>query len=263
MDAFLKKQKVSKIKLFGKIIKHIRRVSFALLSIFVSMAVLYWIYALITCGGFFKVQKIDVHGEMMHLTASDVVKASQIRKGQGLFDINIREIRELVKLNPWIDQVVVRRKLPNSVWIYVEEYVPELVIALDDLYYVNREGVVFKKLSGADEKNFPVVTGVSLLSFGSRENISSQLLDILKFKEEYEKTEAFTHYGLSEMNFDNEKGLSMVTMQGAVRLDVGTGEIELKMKKLDTVLAAIQRQKGRVTKINLVYEDKAIVKYQL
>lgn len=245
-----------------KMVKRVERISAVVLAWMVGATILYGVYTIIFTKPYFKVDTIEVKGNLKALNAERVIESSGIKVGNPLLHIPVADIQKKLVENPWIKEAAVHRKFPNMVWLYVNEYVPEAIVRIKGWYYVDRFGTLFKKLALGDEKDFPVITGLEYLADGgSGEDFKSRLVELLRVKKVYEASQVGEIYGLSEIHFDANKGVSIVTLNDPMELRLGFGSFAEKIDRLQLVYPAIRSHGGVVAYVDLGSEGKVVVKY--
>lgn len=69
---------------------------------------------------YFKVKNIEVYNNN-RVVSDKIIKDSEINKGSNIFYINTNKIKNNILENPYILSVEVKRKLPDSIDLYVQE----------------------------------------------------------------------------------------------------------------------------------------------
>ncbi len=91
---------------------------------------------------FFVIDNIKVEGNY-HYSKEDIIEKSGISVGQNMYSMNTGDVRAAVlsSLNG-INDVTVKRVLPDTVVISVVEYVPAMYVAVGDSYYILSSGML-------------------------------------------------------------------------------------------------------------------------
>lgn len=146
---FLKKQRkrdrrLKRLKLFLKII--------VLLGI-ISGAV-----AFATCSPIFNIQSIEVINNKQ-LSIETIISLSGLTNGQNIFKFLNSNIEEKIKSNPYIEDVNVKRILPNKIQIDVKEREPKFSIpVLSEFAYINSQGYILEITQ--NQLSLPVIYGL-------------------------------------------------------------------------------------------------------
>ncbi len=115
------------------------------------------------CIVFFKANTIEVEGAERYST-EEIIEASGVTVGDNLFLINkFSVINRLLQRLPYLDEVVIRRKLPETLVITVTECVPVAAIPWENEYWIiDQNGKLLEKKG--DAESYPILTGLSILS---------------------------------------------------------------------------------------------------
>lgn len=109
---------------------------------------------------------IDVNGS---LPQAEVLRWSGVRKGQNLFQVNLQEVKEKLMEVPYIGDVTVESRMPDTLKIHVEERQPVAVLVpksmkgyrlAQSVYYLDASSVVMKPKVGERLKPLPVLSGI-------------------------------------------------------------------------------------------------------
>ncbi len=124
------------------------------------MVLLIVVITVLSLTVFFNISNIKVSGNS-HYNTQTVIKTSGLEKGQNLFRLNkFKIIDNLKKELPYLDEVVIDRKLPVSIEIKVKETSPFLCISAGGSYYlVDRSLKVLEKVSDIPQ-NVATVSGI-------------------------------------------------------------------------------------------------------
>ena len=94
---------------------------------------------------YFAIREVKVLGAEK-VKGADIVVMSGLGPHTRIWNIDPAEVEERVQRHPWVKAVLIRRELPARLVITVEEWRPGAIVALDKLYYVADNGVIFKAL---------------------------------------------------------------------------------------------------------------------
>jgi cell division protein FtsQ len=112
---------------------------------------------------FFRVDTVAVSGNEKY-TTDEVVSASHIQTGDNLFWLNKFTVQAALEKNlPYVGDVSIRRDLPGTIEIQVEERLPVAAIRISNGYwYIDASGRLLEMRE--ENQNLIEVTGISLLS---------------------------------------------------------------------------------------------------
>jgi cell division protein FtsQ len=266
MGSFLQQQEVKKgMKRRQRLVKWARstqRISIVVLVWLLGVAILYSVYHVVFVQPYFEVKTIEVSGDMNRLPPDQIRFLAQIPEHSNLFSTRVSEIKHRILRDKWVKDLAVRRMLPDKLAIFVTEYKPVAIVSLDRLYFVDDEGTIFKEVEAGDPKDYPVLTGLDMSegTINTPQKVR-QLEMFLDLKRMFEKNQAADLLGLSEINYDQRIGYSIVTFQPSLVIKIGYDGFEEKLKKLQAILPVMQRQAGKIQYVDVNFERKVIVKY--
>lgn len=121
------------------------------------MAGLYFGYSWVTTTSAFALENILLEGNE-RLSYGDVLVAGKVRLGQNCLGLNVSRVEALLAKNPWVENVSVRRELPNRLIITLTEKEPVYWIRRGGaLYYADNNGELIAAVSPADFRSLPVL----------------------------------------------------------------------------------------------------------
>lgn len=147
----------------------------------------------------FTVQNIEVKGNFIS-TKDEIKQMADIPTGGRLAQVDIVKAAERVRLNPLFENVVVSRSYPSSVVINVEERTPVAFISSDQLYAIDRHGVIMPRLKPKLVYNVPVITGYTAALHPGKTITSEKIIAILNFLQTARAMDESVYYEISEIN---------------------------------------------------------------
>ncbi len=214
------------------------------------------------------IKEIKVKGNK-RVSAKEILKKAQIETGTPILSLDLKEKSHIIKSNPWIEEVKIQRGLPELVEIEILERKPVALIQLDDLYLVDRKGVIFKKAGQGEDLSLPLLT---LLKENSRSLGNSTGEE--RWKDLIEEALKFLHFAkrrdipVSKISIHPFQGLTIFIKPSQknplwddlkdIPLRVGFGGFTEKFEKLRRIKTEIQGKKVKV--IDLRYRQKVLVR---
>jgi cell division protein FtsQ len=263
MSLFLERQSVQRRRRWVKGLRQFERVLIAALGVVVGLFALYGLYRVVFLGSVFQVQKIVVDGNWHYLSADWVARLSGIKRGDNLFWMSVGQVHERLSSEPWIKRTAVRRRLPDTLWIYVEENRPAAIAAAGCLFYVDAEGTVIKRVEGGEAKDLPVLTGLSLSESGElAEGEGERLRGMLSLLDLASHSSFIEGRGIAEIHIDAVKGYSIITRREPVEILLGTEALAERMAQLDRMSSAIAAHGGRIKYMLANEQGRMVVGYR-
>ena len=117
--------------------------------------------AIVALTVFFRVHTITVEGAARY-TAEEIVAGMDVKQGDNLYLWNkVKVTDELLQQFPYLETVQIRRHLPDTLVVTVEECTAVVAVPSDGgYYYLSEQGKVLEQ--NAADGGLPAVTGVTL-----------------------------------------------------------------------------------------------------
>jgi cell division protein FtsQ len=209
-----------------------------------------------------EIKNIEIVG-LKRLTPEVILQLAHLGPDTNLLALRPARVERALMAHPWIAQAELTRKWPRRVHLLLQEREPVALVQLGELYYVDREGSLFKPLSPGDPHNFPVITGLKQEHFLHGEGPlpevlakAYQLLDLLK-----NAPAPLNLENISEVHVDLEQGFTLYANGLGSALDLGQGDFSEKLSKFAQIWP-ILAQKGyaaRAGRINLDYPQRVLL----
>ena len=211
---------------------------------------------------FFQVGEIAVEGNQA-LTSEKAVLLSGIQSGENFFFVNTWAAEKRLRVNPFVEQVKIRRALPNKLTIVVTERKAIGYIVTSDGYaQVDQEGRLLAIQQTLSNYNLPVISGVEFSELPTIGGFikNEKLKQALEILQECDET---LLSNIAELNVGQEYYILAYTNQKLeVRLG-GLDQIEQRLQDLDQILTTVVGQTiaaDQILYIDMRYEDSPIIK---
>ena len=114
------------------------------------------------CTVFFRVENIEVNGHSAY-TAEQIIGAAEVEQGDNLFAVNkFKVMRQIISRLPYVDEISVSRRLPNTLVINVVECVPAAAIQGSDAWWIiDTKGKILERTDETRAAEFPPLTGLT------------------------------------------------------------------------------------------------------
>jgi len=112
---------------------------------------------------FFRVRQVDVTGESRYANA-DIMALSQIEPGDNIFFFNkFAAISRIFDQCPYLDEISIRRRLPDRVEIIITECVPVAAVESGgSCYIMDIDGKLLEKCSLQTAQKYCIIRGAEL-----------------------------------------------------------------------------------------------------
>jgi cell division septal protein FtsQ len=210
--------------------------------------------------GNLNVREIKIAG-CVHTTESELLHVAGVNFEASMLRLDLAGISRRLAKHPWVEKVQVKRDWPRRALIIdVQERVPQALILLEDLYFLDNRGKVFKRAEWKDRLDLPILTGLAAKEVTEGDPGASELVrNALDFLTVLKESKAFTPREISEIHLSRSRGITLVALNGtSIRL--GSGEFAEKIARLEKVLPDLEQKMKQVEYVDLNYPRKVVVK---
>lgn len=212
-------------------------------------------------AGWFRLESIEVAAPTAHLSVENITDLSQAPMGSPLMALELDVIKARMERHPWVRTVGLRRVLPGTLYIHVEEHEPAARIHLPETYLVSREGVIFKKAGPEEGADLPQITGLQGEKSGITPRLRKQVRESLALINLLDRSGALDNYGLRAVEWQADRRLALITKQDGLAIELGTPPWQEKIDRLIQVLPHLTRNGQSPSKVMLDQSDGVIVRY--
>ena len=118
------------------------RLIYKVLTFFLTVGFVYLIFNYSQLIKSYPIKTISFKGEFIYADEKGIRKQLQYFIGKDLIKIDILKIKESIKKNDWVNNVLVERIFPDTLFIEIFEFQP--AILWNNEYYIDDKGIKFK-----------------------------------------------------------------------------------------------------------------------
>lgn len=196
-------------------------------------------YSWLGHSSLFSVRVVDLN-DCDHVRRDEVIGMLGGATSGNIWTLSMEEIGKRLKNHPFVREVSVRKAFPDRLIVRVAERDPVAMVNLDSLYYVDGQGIVFKRLTAYDEKDYPILTGFSRKDLLARDPITMRNLQRTIALLRRAQDGAFNR-NLSEVHFDVMEGYTLVRRDDGLQVKVGLMEPDEAMRRIDEALPKLAK----------------------
>lgn len=217
--------------------------------------------ALLTHLSLFSLKRIAVLGNPKTLSIPKIIDRTQAKLGTNIFQVDLKGVRSRLGNYDFFKKVIVRRRLPGTLVVEVQEYTPEFILYTGRMYYVDSEGKIFRDITdGNDKRDFPVLSGITEDEILSQPGEVQEIIkDAFQLKQAYLGTEFSERYGLSEVHYEKNFGFILYPEKEKYSIKFGNSEFGDKVKMLSRVLDRLKNSEIHFSSIDLNYPGKVLM----
>lgn len=194
---------------------------------------------------FFNVKRIELEG--LNRTRRDELLTLIEDKSRGdLWQVDLEEIRELLKRDAWVRDAEVTRQLPDKLLVKIHEREPFALVRRADnaVVWIDRDGTML-----GDQSRFnlemipPIISGLAEGSTPKVMETNQQHLSLYQqLLNELDEREPRLSQQVDEVIFDGTDGLKLRVQSGKVEVLVGTKDFRKRTQEALRILQAVERK---------------------
>jgi len=186
----------------------------------------------------FALRTVRVRG-LHRATEHELLRLAGVAPGTNLWALDSGAVAQAMSAHPWVRTVEVTRSLPDTLQLRIEERTPVALASLGDLYVVDTDGAPFKRVSGAEPLDLPLLTGLTRESAEKDPaGTTARLREALGVADAYRS--AFERPRLSEIQL-GEAGFELIPQDG-VRVVLGREDLDGQLRRLQRVRDELQQR---------------------
>lgn len=204
----------------------------------------------------FTVQSVTITGNNF-VTMEELSPYLQRVKGNNIFKLDIADMANRLRNNPWIKDVSVRRELPSSIAINIVERTPAVYInSKNGLYLSDEEGILLGE-KGVSSFGLPVVYGISLEGTGTGEKTNSEaLFAAIRIKKELSSI-PWIELPLTGIEVDGRSDITL-HMRG-YRIKLGHDRYKDKLRRFNEIARDLNGKGIPYKEVDLRFGNQVVV----
>jgi len=226
----------------------------------ISLSLLFiYLYEYLASSPYIRLEQVIVTGVDENIK-QDLIEISGLNSGSNMLSINLNEIKERMERHPWIKSVDLEKRFPHTLLIKAEKETAAAMVLMDRLAYMDSSGRLFKDVDQEDDKDYPLITGISKAG-GVREKqlkTAAAVLDLFRTE-----TGAWSHRELSEIHISEDCNISVYSTSLPTVIRMGRDDLEAKMDELKKITRHLNEtgKMRMVRAIDLNYRDGVVVSF--
>lgn len=214
----------------------------------------------------FAIRAIEIEGNTQ-LSDEEILAAAGLELGQNIFEFKGEEIEARLRQHPALRGVQVERILPGRFTIWVEEYRPIALLALDELYLLSREGIAYRPLADGEAADLPIISLAE-----PSELIEDRALRQRLLFEAASIIDAIDRHGgellneLMEIHIRADHRFVLRFFDERMDVFLGRGDYPTKLERLRAILDELGTRSLRASRVHIDNEqrpERAIVRLKL
>lgn len=194
-----------------------------------------WLYGKATTSNFFATTHIDVSGNV-RLSRDMVLQYGGIREGDNSLAVSITEMERRLRATPWVEEVSVKRLLPDRFVIHLRERMPSFWVQRNGaLYYANERGEI---IAPVESENFLALPTLLV------ENGGEDAIDYLgRFMADLNSSSLPVEAGaIASVTLSASRGVEVYLEDRELRLSIATDDWSGNLARLGVTLGDLARR---------------------
>ncbi|MGQ9687323.1 MAG: cell division protein FtsQ/DivIB [Desulfobaccales bacterium] len=230
----------------------------------VSFALVLLYYHLLTSPLFCikDISNIEIVGTQ-RFSREEILAMAGLNARTNLLALRPAVVEQTLQAHPWIGKAELARRWPNRLTLRIIERQPLALVQLEELYYLDRSGSLFRPSSPTDPHDFSVITGLQREHFPAGQRPASQLLtqtlELLAVLQEAPPPVSAKQ--VAEIHVDPERGFTLYLNSFKMAFEFGFGDIPEKIQKLQKVWP-VMAQRGflhQAGRLNLDHPHRVLL----
>ncbi len=245
----------------------LRSIGSGMLKVFLFLSVLTVIsltfvllYDYLLTSPYMRLEHVEIHG-VDESIKNELLEICGLTSEQGLLGLKLKSLKNKMEEHPWVRTATVQRRFPDTLIVQVEKQEPVMLVLLEQFFYMNRHGELFKPLFQSEEVDFPILTGLSSKDPEQKETLekTAQVLTVLRAEEDL-----WSLQNLSEIHVNQNGGISLFFnhIQAVIRISQQNPARNMEELKQITKHLSESGKINLVTQIDLNHVDGAIVSFK-
>lgn len=194
-----------------------------------------WLYRAATTSEFFTTRHVDVAGNV-RLSREMVLDFSGITIGSNSLAISIADVERRLRETPWVEEVSVKRLLPDRFIIKLKERMPSFWVHKDGvLYYANVEGGIIAPVESENFLSLPTL----IIEEGAEEDIPY----LARLLQDMQKGGLPVETGaVASVSLSSGRGVEIYLEDREMRLAIATDDWDGNLTRIGVTLGDLARR---------------------
>lgn len=194
-----------------------------------------WLYGKATTSDFFATRHIDVAGNV-RLSREVVLQYGGLKEGENSLAVSIAEVERKLRATPWVEEVSVKRLLPDRFVIKLKERMPSFWVHRDGvLYYANERG---EAIAPVESRNF-----LSLPTLVVESGAEDDVVYLPRFMKDLHAGSLPVEAGaIASVTVSSARGIEIYLEDREMRLSIATDDWAGNLARVSLTLGDLARR---------------------
>ena len=212
------------------------------------------LYNFATTSDFFATHQVELQGNV-RLSKEMVMRFAGLKLGDNTLAVSITRMEQALLATPWVEEVSIKRLLPDRFVIMLKERMPTFWIHRDGvLYYANTSG---EPIAPVESSNF-----LALPTLIVEDGAQDELASLAMYIKDLQSGELPVEFGsISGLTLSSSQGVELYLEDRELRLSLTTKDWKNNMKRMSLTLGdlACRRELGNVREVRVSDESVWVI----
>lgn len=208
------------------------------------------------------VTQVAVEGTNI-LSREEIVRLMNLPPRVSMYELDLTSIQKNILANAFVKRAVVKRDAPSQLRVIIEERIPAALLAANESYYIDDEGIVLPYRVSAETYDIPIISGIDSLSqiVTGRKIINSDVQEALDIIAAARVTSEEMFHAISEIRLRNGHDIICYWFESGIPIIVGRGNVAEKIVKLDAFREKFLKNNNTsdIQYIDIRYDGQVVV----
>jgi cell division septal protein FtsQ len=197
------------------------------------------------------------------LSKEEVVRLMKLPPRIAMYDVDLTEIQNNIRMNTFVKDVIVQRDPPSTVRVTIEERVPAAMIVAGEVLYIDNDGVVLPYIASSETYDIPVISGIdSAVALRAGMQVRNpDILEALQIITTAKLTNEEMYHAISEIRLRKGHDIILYSFESGVPIIFGKGDAVNKIVRLDAFWQQYFHTIGaeQIRYIDVRFDDQVVV----
>ena len=216
------------------------------------------LYAYLVMSPRFNIEVIMVKGTRF-ISSERIDRLLSSIKGKSIFLLELNQVQEMLKQNPWVEYSLIKRVLPNRLEIEIFEAKPSALLRIDGkLYLISGRGRLLERYEGQKFAGLflPLIASRSALPLDSFKEELPLIMEAIKEVKAYDPNllNLIAEFDLAEKGIVNLR-----LKEASFKIKLGSRDFSRRIKNLVAILPEIKKRFKHIDYIDLRFDHQVII----